>query len=107
MDEGIRAPPRCLSGQQRAVRVETLDALLEAGPERRGRVAAMVQVQLDLAEALRDQLRELVHVLGAICLGGVEPRVLRRHAIGVPVTRGQPRILREPRAHSRPLARDR
>jgi hypothetical protein len=79
---------------------QAVQEFLEIPPESIGRVAIVMEVNLDLAESLPSELDQLFNVFASILLRGKEKRMPRCISVGIDATCAQPRILLSPPGHT-------
>ena len=99
VDEGVALAPVRIAGEV-PVRSEVVQGLEEVAAQGGGGVAVVVEVDLDLADALPGEAGEGLEPVGLVLLAGEEERVARAAAVGVAELGGEPRILLGPEAHA-------
>src|SRR5580704_2042506 len=85
------------AARQMAVLCEGVQRLGELGRERRGRVAVVMEMHLDLAEPLLCQLAEPIEEIRPVLLAGKKEAVAWRPTIGIAIAARERRIAFSPR----------
>jgi hypothetical protein len=103
VDEAVGQRAGAAVARQQAVATrQDVGELSQGGAQVVGGVVVVMQVDLDLAEALAAQVRQRVEVFGLVLLGGIEEGMAGRPAVAVAEDAELPRITFDPAAHAGP-----